>query len=151
VEKLALIVSTRCFNPRLELNATRPVIINNFLHSATILGDACGKLRQYCIEGTELHREQIDSYVHRSLMLVTALSPVIGYDKASAIAHKANDEGSTLREAALATGYVSAHEFDRAVNPFSDGRQRARPTPVAEPGNAARVTRRVPWGRPRVI
>ncbi len=100
-----------------ELNAMRPVIISNFLHSATILADACGKLRQYCIEGTELHRQQIDDYVHRSLMLVTALSPVIGYDKASTIAHKANDEGTTLREAALATGYVSAQEFDRAVNP----------------------------------
>jgi len=100
-----------------ELNAMRPVIISNFLHSATILGDACGKLREYCIEGTGLHRDQIDAYVHRSLMLVTALSPAIGYDKASAIAHKADDEGSTLREAALATGYVSAQEFDRVVDP----------------------------------
>jgi fumarate hydratase, class II len=100
-----------------ELNAMRPVIINNFLHSAIILADACGKLRQYCIEGIELHRQQIDDYVHQSLMLVTALSPVIGYDKASAIAHKANDEGTTLREAAVATGYVSAEEFDRAVDP----------------------------------
>jgi fumarate hydratase, class II len=100
-----------------ELNAMRPVIINNFLHSATILADACTKLRQYCIEGTQLHRDQIDAYVHRSLMLVTALSPVIGYDKASAIAHKANDEGTTLREAALATGYITAADFDRIVNP----------------------------------
>ena len=100
-----------------ELNAMRPVIINNFLHASTILGDACSKLRQYCIEGTELHRDQVDAYVHRSLMLVTALSPVIGYDKASAIAHKANDEGTSLRQAALATGYVSAVEFDRIVNP----------------------------------
>jgi fumarate hydratase class II len=100
-----------------ELNAMRPVIIGNFLHSATILGDACGKLREYCIEGTELHRDQIDAYVNRSLMLVTALSPVIGYDKASAIAHKANDDGTTLREAALASGYVSAAEFDRVVVP----------------------------------
>ena len=100
-----------------ELNAMRPVIVSNFLHSATILGDACGKIREYCIEGTELHRQQIDDYVHRSLMLVTALSPVIGYDKASAIAHKANDEGTTLREAALATGYVTAEQFDRVVEP----------------------------------
>ncbi|HKA09885.1 MAG TPA: class II fumarate hydratase, partial [Candidatus Dormibacteraeota bacterium] len=80
-----------------ELNAMRPIIINNFLHSARILGDGCTKLRQYCIEGTELNREQIHNYVNRSLMLVTALSPVIGYDKASAIAHKANREGTTLR------------------------------------------------------
>jgi fumarate hydratase, class II len=100
-----------------ELNAMRPVIIANFLHSATILADACGKLREYCIEGTELHRDQIDDYVNRSLMLVTALSPVIGYDKASAIAHKANDEGTTLREAAVASGFVSAEQFDRVVVP----------------------------------
>jgi len=100
-----------------ELNAMRPVIINNFLHAATIVGDACGKLRQYCIEGTELHRDQVNGYVNRSLMLVTALSPVIGYDKASAIAHQANDQGTTLRAAALASGYISAADFDRIVNP----------------------------------
>ena len=100
-----------------ELNAMRPIIINNFLHAATILGDACTKLRRYCIEGTELNREQIQNDVNRSLMLVTALSPVIGYDKASAIAHKANDEGTTLREAAVASGYIDAQEFDRIVNP----------------------------------
>jgi fumarate hydratase class II len=100
-----------------ELNAMRPVIISNFLHSAVILADACAKLRQYCIEGIKLHRDQIGTYVNRSLMLVTALSPVIGYDKASAIAHKANDEGTTLREAALATGYITGTDFDRIVNP----------------------------------
>jgi fumarate hydratase, class II len=100
-----------------ELNAMRPVIIANFLHSATILADACGKLRQYCIEGAELNRDRIAAYVGQSLMLVTALSPVIGYDQASVIAHKANDEGTTLREAALATGYVSAADFDRIVDP----------------------------------
>jgi fumarate hydratase class II len=94
----------------------RPIIINNFLHSARILGDACTKLHQYCIEGTELHREQIDTFVTRSLMLVTTLSPAIGYDKASAIAHKANDEGTTLRQAALAMG-VSASDFDQIVDP----------------------------------
>ena len=100
-----------------ELNAMRPVIISNFLHSATILADASSKLRQYCIEGASLHRDQIDEYVGRSLMLVTALSPVIGYDKASAIAHKANDDGTTLRQAALASGYLNADDFDRIVNP----------------------------------
>jgi fumarate hydratase class II len=99
-----------------ELNAMRPVIINNFLHSATILADACVKLREYCIEGIELNDDRIGDYVERSLMLVTALSPAIGYDKASAIAHKADDEGTTLREAALASG-VSADEFDRIVDP----------------------------------
>ncbi|OPF83908.1 class II fumarate hydratase [Streptomyces antioxidans] len=100
-----------------ELNAMRPVIINNFLHAATILADACAKLRQYCIEGAQLNRDQIDDDVNRSLMLVTALSPVIGYDKASAIAHKADDEGTTLREAALASGDVTAKDFDRIADP----------------------------------
>ncbi|MFK0106005.1 class II fumarate hydratase [Streptomyces sp. NPDC091217] len=100
-----------------ELNAMRPVIINNFLHAATILADACTKMREYCIEGTELNRDQIDAYVDRSLMLVTALSPVIGYDKASAIAHKADDEDTTLRVAAMASGYISAEDFDRIVDP----------------------------------
>ncbi len=95
----------------------RPVIINNFLHSARILADASQKLRQFCIEGTELNREQVDDYVSRSLMLVTALSPVIGYEKASAIAHKASDEGTTLRQAALDSGYIGADDFDRMVKP----------------------------------
>jgi fumarate hydratase class II len=100
-----------------ELNAMRPVIISNFLHSARILADAAGKLREFCIEGAQLNRAQVDDYVSRSLMLVTALSPVIGYDKASAIAHKATDEGTTLRQAALATGYIDAAAFDQLVNP----------------------------------
>jgi hypothetical protein len=82
----------------------RPIIVNNVLQSARILGDACEKLRRYSIEGTDLDHEKVSEYVGRSLMLVTALSPHIGYDKASAIAHKADDEGSTLREAALALG-----------------------------------------------
>jgi fumarate hydratase class II len=99
-----------------ELNAMRPIIINNVLHSARILGDASEKLRRYSIEGTELDRDKVQEYVGRSLMLVTALSPLVGYDKASAIAHKADDEGSSLREAALASG-VSAADFDRIVDP----------------------------------
>jgi fumarate hydratase, class II len=100
-----------------ELNAMRPIIVNNVLHSALILGDACQKLREYCIEGTALNNDKIEEYVERSLMLVTALSPVIGYDEASAIAHKANDTGSTLRDAAIASGDISADEFDRVVDP----------------------------------
>jgi fumarate hydratase class II len=100
-----------------ELNAMRPIIVNNVLHSATILGDACDKLRRYSVEGTELDRHQINRLVGASLMLVTALSPFIGYDKASAIAHKANDEGTTLREAALASG-VDADDFDRIADPL---------------------------------
>ncbi|MFD7608053.1 class II fumarate hydratase [Streptomyces mirabilis] len=100
-----------------ELNAMRPVIINNFLHAAGILADACTKMREYCVEGIQLNRDQIDAYVDRSLMLVTALSPVIGYDKASAIAHKADKEDTTLRAAAVDSGYISAEDFDRIVRP----------------------------------
>jgi fumarate hydratase class II len=100
-----------------ELNAMRPIIINNFLHSARILGDACDKLRRYSVEGTHLNRKRIDEMVHRSLMLVTALSPVIGYDKASAIAHKANDGDLTLKEAALDSGYIGEEPFDEIVDP----------------------------------
>jgi len=100
-----------------ELNAMRPIIINNLLHSARILGDACEKLRQFSVEGTHLNRKRIDEMVGRSLMLVTALSPVIGYDKASAIAHKANDENLTLKEAALASGDIDEKRFDEIVDP----------------------------------
>jgi fumarate hydratase class II len=99
-----------------ELNAMRPIIVNNVLHSAAILGDCCEKLRTFSIEGTELDRAKVDGYVGLSLMLVTALSPVIGYDKASAISHKADREGTSLRDAALALG-VSAADFDRIVQP----------------------------------
>jgi fumarate hydratase class II len=99
-----------------ELNAMRPIIINNVLHSARILADMCEKLRTFSVEGTELDRDKVDNYVGASLALVTALSPSIGYDKASAISHKADDEGTSLREAALALG-VSAADFDRIVVP----------------------------------
>ena len=100
-----------------ELNAMRPIIISNFLHSARILADACEKLRRFSVEGTRLNRQRIDDLVGRSLMLVTALSPVIGYDEASAIAHAANDRNLTLREAALASGAIDARRFDEIVDP----------------------------------
>jgi len=100
-----------------ELNAMRPIIISNFLHSARILADACEKLRRFSVEGTRLNRKRIDDLVGRSLMLVTALSPVIGYDEASAIAHAANDRNLTLREAALASGAIDARRFDEIVDP----------------------------------
>jgi fumarate hydratase, class II len=100
-----------------ELNAMRPIIINNFLHSARILGDACDKFRRYSVEGTRLNRARIGELVGRSLMLVTALSPVIGYDKASKIAHLANDENLTLKEAARKTGYIDEKRFDEVVDP----------------------------------
>ncbi|WP_025286521.1 class II fumarate hydratase [Granulibacter bethesdensis] len=100
-----------------ELNAMRPIIINNVLHSARILGDMCEKMRVYSIEGTELNRARIDASVDQSLMLVTALSPVIGYDNAAHIAEAANADGSTLREAALKSGKVDEATFNRVVDP----------------------------------
>jgi fumarate hydratase class II len=100
-----------------ELNAMRPIIINNFLHSARILADGCNKFRIYSVEGTELNLPQIESFLNRSLMLVTALSPVIGYDKASLIAHHALNEDKTLKEAALASGFIDEKKFDEIVDP----------------------------------
>ena len=100
-----------------ELNTMRPIVINNFLHSAGILADACDKFRRFTVEGTRLHRARIDEMLDRSLMLVTALSPEIGYDKASAIAHMANDEGITLKAAALKSGFIDEKRFDDIVDP----------------------------------
>jgi fumarate hydratase, class II len=94
----------------------RPIIVNNVLHSARILGDACERIRVFSVEGTDLDQARVRDYVGESLMLITALSPHIGYDKASAIAHKADGEGTTLKAAALALG-VSQDEFDRIVDP----------------------------------
>ncbi len=111
------VIASAAAQGNLELNVMRPVIIANFLHSATILAGACRAFRQYCVEGTELNQARIAEHVTRSLMLVTALTPVIGYDKAAQIAHRADATGSTLREAALALGYISADDFDRVVDP----------------------------------
>jgi fumarate hydratase class II len=99
-----------------ELNAMRPIIINNFLHSARILADGCEKFRVFSVEGTKLNEKRIAQFVQNSLMLVTALSPVIGYDKASKIAHKAMDEETTLKQAALATGWIDEKTFDEVVD-----------------------------------
>jgi fumarate hydratase, class II len=101
----------------LEMNVYKPLIIANVMQSVRILADGCHNFRVFLIEGTEPNRKQIDHFLSRSLMLVTALSPVIGYDKASKIAHYANDNDLTLREAAAALGYISAEEFDRIVDP----------------------------------
>jgi fumarate hydratase class II len=100
-----------------ELNAMRPIIINNFLHSARILADGCEKFRTFSVEGTALNEKRIAEFVQNSLMLVTALSPVIGYDKSSKIAHKALDEGTTLKQAALATGWIDEKTFEQIVDP----------------------------------
>jgi fumarate hydratase class II len=101
-----------------ELNAMRPVIINNFLHSARILADGCGKFREYSVEGTELNRAKIQEYVDGSVMLVTALSPVIGYQNAAHIAEDAIARNLTLKQAALASGHVDEALFDKTVRPM---------------------------------
>ena len=100
-----------------ELNVFKPLIIHAFLQSSRILADGCRSFEEHCVRGIEAEERRIRELVERSLMLVTALSPHIGYDRAAEIAKKAHREGSTLREAALGLGYVSAQDFDRWVRP----------------------------------
>ena len=101
----------------LEMNVYKPLMIFNVIQSITILADGCTNFRKFLVEGTKPNVKKINEYVERSLMLVTALSPVIGYDKASKIAHYALDNDLSLRLAALKLGYVTAEEFDRVVDP----------------------------------
>jgi fumarate hydratase class II len=101
----------------LEMNVYKPLIIHNIINSITIMTDGCANFRKFLIEGTKPNLKRIEEYVTRSLMLVTALAPVIGYDKASQIAHYASDHDLTLKEAALKLGFVTAEEFDRVVDP----------------------------------
>jgi fumarate hydratase class II len=101
----------------LEMNIYKPLMIFNITHSITILTDGCENFRKFLVEGTTPNLKKIEEYVDRSLMLVTALSPVIGYDKASKIAHYAMDHDLTLKDAALKLGFVTADEFDRVVDP----------------------------------
>jgi fumarate hydratase class II len=101
----------------LEMNVYKPLIIFNLMHSLTIMTDGCVNFRRFLIEGTKPNLKKIKEYVDRSLMLVTALAPVIGYDKASQIAHYAMDNDLTLRVAALKLGFVTEEEFDRVVDP----------------------------------
>ncbi len=101
----------------LEMNVYKPLIIFNVAHSITLMTDGCTNFRKFLIEGTKPNLKRIKEYVDRSLMLVTALSPVIGYDKASKIAHHALDNDLTLKAAALQLGFVTEAEFDRVVDP----------------------------------
>jgi fumarate hydratase, class II len=101
----------------LEMNVYKPLMIFNITHSIAILSDGCTNFRKFLIEGTKPNLKKIQEYVERSLMLVTALSPVIGYDKASKIAHYALDNDLSLKAAALKLGYVTEAEFDRIVDP----------------------------------
>ena len=101
----------------LELNVCKPVLIHNFCNSIDLLTDACDRFREFCVEGLEPDYEQINHHLNNSLMLVTALNPIIGYDKAAQVAKKAHKERTTLREAALSLGFLSAEQFDAAVVP----------------------------------
>jgi fumarate hydratase class II len=98
-----------------ELNVFKPVIIHNLLHSITLISDSCGLFAEHCVDGIQVNRDKIHGYVESSLMLVTALSPHIGYDNAAKVAKKAHHEGTTLKAACLALGLLKAEEFDRYV------------------------------------
>src|SRR5258708_39509407 len=104
------------------MNGYKPVIIYNVTHSITLMTDSCTNFRTFLVEGTKPNVKKINEYVERSLMLVTALSPVIGYDKASKIAHYAMDNDLTLKEAALKLGFLTEAEFDRVVYPKKIGK-----------------------------
>jgi fumarate hydratase class II len=101
----------------LEMNVYKPLMIHNVTHSITIMSDGCANFRKFLVEGTRPNLKKIKEYVDRSLMLVTALAPMIGYDKASKIAHYALDNDLTLKAAALKLGFVTDQEFDRIVDP----------------------------------
>jgi fumarate hydratase class II len=100
-----------------ELNVYKPVMIHNFLHSVRLLHDASHGFVEYCIKGIELNRPQIDDYLKNSLMLVTALNPHIGYDKAAQVAKNAHKKGISLRESAVELGFLSGEDFDKYVKP----------------------------------
>lgn len=102
----------------LELNLYAPLLIFNVLQSIKMLADACNNFTDFLVVGLKPDTRRIDAYLHRSLMLVTALTPALGYDKAAAIAHLAHERGLTLKEAALQLGYISAADFDRLVDPY---------------------------------
>jgi fumarate hydratase, class II len=100
-----------------ELNVFKPVIIYNFLHSVTLISDACHGYVEYMVKGIQVDRAKVDWYVKNSLMLVTALAPKVGYDKCAQIAHTAHVDASSLREAALKLGYLTGEEFDQLARP----------------------------------
>jgi fumarate hydratase, class II len=101
----------------LEMNVYKPLIVHNIMHSIRLMSDGCRNFSKFLVVGMEPNRKQISSFVDRSLMLVTALSPIIGYDKSSQVAHYALEHDLTLKEAALKLEYISADEFDRVVDP----------------------------------
>ena len=102
---------------KLELNVCKPVLIFNYLHSVELLADACDRFTEFCVVGLEPDLAQIDRHLTNSLMLVTALNPLIGYDKAAQVAKKAHKEGTTLKDACMELGFLTSEAFDEAVNP----------------------------------
>ena len=100
-----------------ELNVYKPLMVHNVLHSSRLLGDACESFRKFCAEGIEPNRQRIAENLHKSLMLVTALNPHIGYDNAAKIAKQAYKEGRTLKEVAVELGFLTAEQFDQWVDP----------------------------------
>ncbi|HKN85200.1 MAG TPA: lyase family protein, partial [Pyrinomonadaceae bacterium] len=100
-----------------ELNVFKPVMIHNFLHSCRLLHDATHSFVEFCISGIEINREQIDEHLRRSLMLVTALNPHIGYDKAAQVAKNAHKKKISLRDSVIELGFLTGEEFDRLVKP----------------------------------
>jgi len=100
-----------------ELNVFKPVMIHNLLHSIRLLADACSSFTEHLVIGIQPNREQIQHFLTNSLMLVTALNPHIGYDRAAAVAKKAYSDRTTLRQACVELGYLTEAEFDRLVRP----------------------------------
>ena len=100
-----------------ELNVYKPVIVYNLLQSTRLLADGCRSFGEKCVAGISADKNTIEAYLHNSLMLVTALSPQIGYDKAAKIAHEAHHQGITLKEAAVSLGYLTAGQFNQMVRP----------------------------------
>jgi fumarate hydratase class II len=108
-------ITTAGTHGHLQLNVFKPVMIHNFLESAQLIGDACSSFEEHCIRGLEPNKTRIKYNLDNSLMLVTALNTKIGYDKAAEIAKKAYAEDTTLKEAAVALGYVTGKQFDQWV------------------------------------
>ncbi|MDT3442615.1 lyase family protein [Pseudofrankia sp. BMG5.37] len=131
-----------------ELNAFRPIVITNLLHSVRILADAADHFREFLVEGTRVHEDQLRGNVERSVMMVTALSPVIGYDRASDVAHLAIDQDLTLKQAALQRG-ISAELFDRVVRPKQLTRPGTADRGRSGRGGQARLAHGPGWSGPR--
>ena len=104
-------------NGHFELNVFKPMMVRNVLHSVRLIGDSCVSFTKHCVRDIRANRERIDKLLNESLMLVTALNPHIGYDKAAQIAKKAHTEGLTLKESALKLGYLNEEEFHQWVQP----------------------------------